>query len=274
MKIIDLSPTPQADNSLLKTVSGVQKFVGSALNIKTEEQAQEAVINSLSKVLNNRFALLRNVPLGDLDAPIPIILIGPPGVVVINCSFLKGIFRAKNDVLLEMNNNKAFEPVRPNLITRTLLMTKAVEDFLNSRGFKVPEVHGILHFSDPGTHVDSSHPAVRILLMDGVDRFTSSLLQSRVFHSREEIEAMVAAISTPPAQPVSAEAASADKSASGLRSALSNKISPEEAALTKRLNIFSEKFPLSTRQWVLLGVMAVMEVFILIGFIVLIMVTT
>lgn len=274
MKIIDLSPTPVQDGSLQKTVSGMQKWVGGALNIKTDEQAQEALINQLGKALTNRFILLRNVQMGDLDSPIPIVLIGPPGVFVMHCSSLKGIFQAKNEILAQMNKNKAFEPVRPNLLTRTLLMTKAVETCLTGRGFKLPELHGILYFSDPGTHVDSSRPAVRILLSDGLDRFTSSLQQSRAFHSREEVEAMVEAISEPEPQPAPLDPASTEKEVSNFRNILADRIQPEEAAVTSRINSLSRKFPLSTKQWIFLGVVAVVEVLILVAFIVLILMTT
>ncbi len=199
MKVIDCNPTPVKENSLNNLVSQVQE----KLNIggQTEAKSQEVLIHGLSRVLGNRFHLLRNVKLEGQDSPIPMLLIGPSGAFVLYASPSKGVYRAKNDQLTMMDRSHQYVAVKPNLMLVVQDMVKAVSSFLSAQGMEGCEVQGILFFSSPGTHVDLVHPLVRIILVDGVDRFASSLLQTNPLLHPDMVSRLVTRITEPPPPP-------------------------------------------------------------------------
>ena len=147
-------------------------------------QAQQVFINFLQNTLDNKFILLRNVTLPDLQLPIPLILIGPPGVTAINASAVKGVFRAKGDKWLSLDShNKRYVAVRPNLVKRAFLMSQAVQDYLFQRDIMLPGVEPVLFFSHPGLHIEPIQPATRIVQRDGIESFVTGILQSPIIMS-------------------------------------------------------------------------------------------
>jgi hypothetical protein len=162
-------------------IKGVWRF---GLSWERDLQAQQVFINHLKNALDNKFILLRNVNLPDLPLPIPLILIGPPGVMAINASAVKGVFRAKGDKLLSLDaHNKRYVAVRPNLVKRASLMSQAVQDYLFQREIMLPGVEAILFFSHPGVHIEPVQPATRIVQRDGIESFVTGVLQSPVIMS-------------------------------------------------------------------------------------------
>jgi hypothetical protein len=271
MKVIDLSPTAPQGNSLSALTYQAQKALGDIFGLKQDIKAQETLITQLGKTLSNRFIIIRNLKIEDLSTPIPLILIGPTGIYVIYTSALKGIFQAKNESWLIASKANRYVPARPNLITRTSLMVKALEAVLDKHGLSGPEIQGVLFFFNPGIHVDAQRPIIRIVLMDGVERFVTSLVQGELKYEKDEVQTLVTALT----EPGSLEKKEALPSEAPAEVTPQPKPiePPREPILGKKINAVSERFPLTTRQWVLLGIMGLVEIIILVAFILIILTT-
>ena len=106
------------------------------------------------------------------------ILVGPPGILVIHASAEQGVFRAKGESWLIMDTHQAqYKTASRNLITETLGFSDAVDKFFLQAEMQIPEPLPILFMSHPGVHVDSNQPSARIVRMDGVDRLAAGILQ-------------------------------------------------------------------------------------------------
>ncbi len=142
--------------------------------------------------MDNRYVILRNVQLEGLDIPIPLILVGPTGARVIYPSASRGVYRARGETWEQMDDRaQVYRAATPNLISRTQLMAQAVSAYLTGRDMPLPEVEPVLMFSDPGTHVETVRPLVRVVLVDGLERFVAGLLQSRSYLDKENVQKIV-----------------------------------------------------------------------------------
>ncbi len=235
-------------------------------------QAQDWVVETLAQVLDNNFVMVRNVKLEELDVPIPLILVGPPGIQVIYASALRGIFRAKGDVWEQMDNQQqVFKPVLPNMISRAALMSRAVEAYLKDR-YPLMLVEPVLTFYDPGTHVDTIRPDVRIILADGLEHFCAGLLQSGSRLDRNTVQMLADLFSkTPTSQ---AASVSPERDAFSFQD---DEMQPKGPSLRERLPSdepivsFLDKMPFTTRQWVLLLLMAGFNVVLILAFLLIVL---
>lgn len=176
MKIIDHSKylSEKGEITLVGKIQGSLKF-GSSWG--KDMQAQKQIMDQFSQVLDKRYVLLRNVDLLNSGVPIPLMLVGPQGVLVIYVSSLRGIYRAKNEEWMGMVGSK-FRHSKPNLIMRVKLMAAAVETFLTKKGIKPPALEAVLLLPAPGMHVDMVSPSVRIVPGDAMERFLATLVKS------------------------------------------------------------------------------------------------
>jgi hypothetical protein len=241
-----------------------------------EAHAQEVVINALQKVLDNKYVMLREVTLEGPDIPIPLILIGPSGVQVIYASILKGVFRAKEDVLEELDDRThKFSIARPNLLTRTLLMARAVNTYLAEHGHKLPEVEPVLFFSDPGINVETTRPVVRIVQMDALDRFVAGLLQSQTNLEPEAVQKIANALAGD-------QVDLGQKPMIDERDAFAFRDLPPDKpqSLTPKVVIdssepgFLKRIPFSGRQWLVLGLIILVTIIVLVAFMILILLSS
>jgi hypothetical protein len=241
-----------------------------------EARAQEVVINALQKVLDNKFVMLREVTLEGPDIPIPLILVGPTGVHVIYASTLKGVFRAKEDVLEELDDRtQKFSIARPNLLTRTLLMARAVNTYLEEHGHKVPEEEPVLFFSDPGINVETTRPVVRIVQMDALDRYVAGLLQTQSNLEPEVVQKIVNALAGDQID-LGEKPLIDERDAFAFRDLPPEK--PQQVA-PKVVMDSSEpgalkKVPFSGRQWLVLGLLMLVTIIVLVAFMVLILLSS
>ncbi|UCH59809.1 MAG: NERD domain-containing protein [Anaerolineales bacterium] len=237
-------------------------------------QAQDMVVDSLGQVLDNNFVMVRNVKLDGLDVPIPLILVGPPGLYVIYASALRGIYRAKGDVWEQMDDQQqVFKPVLPNMISRVTLMSQAVEEFLKEdHPFML--VEPVLVFYDPGTHVDTIRPDVRIILADGLERFCAGLLQSGSRLERNTVQALVDMFSHTSTGEAQEAAAISERDVFSFRDeemeakgpSLRDRLPSDEPILS-----FFNNMPFTTRQWVVLLLMAGFNVVLILAFLMLVL---
>lgn len=272
MKVIDCVDTGK--ESQVKTLDD---FLG-AFKIKrfwsVDLEAQEIILAAFQRVLDNKFNMLRNVTIEGAPSPIPLILVGPPGVWVLYPSALRGVFRARGDSWEKMDSRQqTYKPSSENLLTRTAQLAKAVEAYLTSHGVREVQVGSGLMFTNPGIHVEIARPVVRVVLIDALDRFITGILQGRLLYDREEVENIVRLFTNPPAR---VEKPAEEIKAQVVESPPVERTVINKASLEQIDSTFSkvEKLPFSSRQWLILGLLILVNIIILIAFALYILSTT
>ena len=102
---------------------------------------------------------------------------------------------AGEDAWEEMDDRtQRFKITRPNLLQRSQLMAKAVDTYLAARNFDLAAAEPALVFTDPGIHVDTVRPIVRVVQADALDRFGAGLAQSPAFLEKETVQRIVNAL--------------------------------------------------------------------------------
>ena len=165
----------------LKKVEGdrLKKYLGQFQQMmagpKTGEQAEQAVIARFLRSLDNRFVMIHNLQIESLEKPFPAILIGPTGFVFINISHEKGFFSVKEDTWLKMDQTThRFRPGHPNLIKETKEYAQKLGMILDIHGKAHPAITPVLIFANPGVNIESTNPAIRIVLMDGIENYIAT----------------------------------------------------------------------------------------------------
>ncbi|MBW8010679.1 MAG: hypothetical protein FVQ83_05465 [Chloroflexi bacterium] len=229
----------------------------------TTSKSQDIIIEHLNKVLDNSYSLLLNYPLPHLDVEIPMILVGPSGMRVLYPFGQRGIYRAKEDAWFEMNDRKRkFEPGKENLVALTSNLAQAVHKYMENNGVNLLEIEPIMMFSDPGSHIDTARPVVRIVPNDAIEKFASSLLQIPAALSNEDIYSITALITRPPAI--------ASQTTTGAESELYSAYGEEESQQKKSASsstpedLFGLGFSLN--QWLVIGALLAGIFILFIGF--------
>ena len=244
MKIIDQSPFRAEDgsSSLENRLRGIWKH---GLSWDRDRKAEDSFIAHLQKGLDNKYTMVRSATLPDLEVPIPLVLAGPPGIYVIVATALKGIYKAKEEVWAVMDaNSRRFKPARPNLVKRALLMAKAIENYLSEEFQDLPEVSPVLFLAQPGIHVDAENPAVRLVRVDAADRYVLGLAQSPFALDPTEVKRISDALTRPLPEKEQAGVSILDDTSMATIGSIS----------------------LQRRQWLLIGLMGIIEIFLLVAF--------
>jgi hypothetical protein len=265
MKILDYSPIPFNGGKLplQERLKGITRF---GFSWVSEMKSQEVVIENLGRLLDNRFTILRNVPLPEEVVTVPLILLGPPGIVVIYNSPLRGIYRATGDSWEIMDNRQRnFKATRPNLVTRTLMMTRTFNNFLNQKGYAI-ETEGVLMFTDPGIHVNTTRSDVRVILMDAIERFGARFLQERSVMDVEDVRSIIHALEVAMQPQEETEAEPKIVPHQQVAQNVDDKFSQAISPLQKKVNF-------SRRQWVLLGVFLFVDILVLVGILLFVILT-
>lgn len=197
MKIIDQTPYYK-ENGEIGLIDRGKAILDYGTTWMKEVEAQWAILPVFEKALDKNYTLLRNVPLPELDTVIPFILVGPTGVYVMYVTHLTGMFRAKGDMWGTILGS-SFKEEKPNLLTRTERMARAVQIYLQRQGFdQMLSVEAILLCADPSVHVDSLRPIIRVVMRDALERLAVSISQARAVLSPEAVQKVVDGILNPP----------------------------------------------------------------------------
>lgn len=186
MKIIDKTPLldEKGELGIVQRVQGMLQFGFSWPN---ELQAQKAIITFFDRNLEKGYTLIRNYTLGQSGIMVPIILIGPAGIYVIHISYLRGRYKVIGDTW-NVEAGDDFKPAPVNVIERTMRMAKAVRAFIERQGVKVPvNIEPVLIAGDPGLHIETQRPAIKVMMIDGIKSFVSNLMTSRPVLSTENV---------------------------------------------------------------------------------------
>jgi hypothetical protein len=281
MKIVDRSPFRDEDGDigLEQKVRGVLQ---NGFKWLRQMSAMENATYLLERVLDKEHILLRDATIPGTTITIPMILISPQGVRVILPSSVGGNYRAKGtDWQVFDGRARKFKNARPNIIEEGLLYSQSLHRYLEHLGFPLPEIETVLLFTDPRTHVDSIRPEVRVVLTDAVEHFVNNLLKNDPIMDQEDILAVREAILE--TRKIAAEQAAAEAKAAGtdeeeyeLAPAAwpTHEPKPEESQpgieqppeeiLPFQVPKVIQDLGLTTRQWVLIGFMAFIELVVLI----------
>jgi hypothetical protein len=190
MRIIDVTSDQGEDGKIPFSVT-IRKILSEGFCWQAELDARDQVTHQLSGVLGPEFTLLRGVVLPGLDAPIPLVLLGPPGIFVLFVSALKGTFRARGDVWLALDTSGNMHPAKPNLPTRARLFSEAIRKFLIKHSLPVGEIESVLVFARNDAFVENIKAPIRIVLADGIENYASSLRLSQPALPPEQIAPIV-----------------------------------------------------------------------------------
>jgi hypothetical protein len=177
MKHIDKTPY-RSETGEIGIVDRVQGMLKYGMSWYDRVKAQDTIAELLGKQLGGPFVLLQNVILPDTDIDLPLILIGPPGVFLINALHEKGVYVARDDEWGTLSG-ETFAPARINQVRRTQTMGRVLQVYLERLGHKGINVETIMMSADPALHIDSNRPAVRVVMSDALGRFALTLAQAR-----------------------------------------------------------------------------------------------
>ena len=174
MKIIDKTPllNEKGELGIVQRVQGILKY---GFSWPSELEAQKAIITFFDRHLEKGYTLIRNMTLGASGIVVPLILLGPTGVYVIHVTYLRGRYEARGNAWNEESGD-GYKPAEVNLIQRTSRMANAVKAFIERQGVKVPvPIEPVLISGNPGLHIESVRPAIRVMMIDGIKSFVTGL---------------------------------------------------------------------------------------------------
>ena len=174
MKLIDHTPL-QDENGEIGIIQRVQGTLQYGLNWYPELEAQKFVLVRLERALGKGYTVIRNYTLGASGIIVPLILVGPAGIFAIHVTNLRGQYQAKGDSWGVLSGT-TFRPAPVNLLTRTQRLARAVQAFIERQGVKLPQpVESVLFTANPGMHVESVRPIVRVVMVDALERWAASI---------------------------------------------------------------------------------------------------
>lgn len=275
MKIIECKQDTQTDGKgvgLGRTFGNITLPIG-----RQSQEIENSVIQTFQKKLDHRFVCLSNFYPRDATQTPALILIGPQGVYLFRISTIKGIFRAAGDSWEELDTrSNKFNPVKTHLLSETLQMSNRLDMELATTGIDLPITEPIVYFANPGAHVDVEQPLVRVLLVDALDRFLSSILRLPHVIDKEQIEKLVEAIQQKRLPRNSETSKSDERDIFSLHDPKEKQ--PQKGPSIKK-TIFQEpgvlkKLQFSRRQWTILGILTFITIVILVALVLVILILT
>ena len=177
MKLLDHTPL-QDENGEIGFLQRIQGTLQYGLNWYPALEGQKQVVAHLERSLPKGYTLIRNYTLGASGIVLPITLVGPAGIFVVNVTTLRGDYRAKGDAWETMQNGR-FAPTGINLLTRTKQLARALQVFIERQGVNLPvQIEPVILAANPGLQVESVRPLVRVVMRDALDRWAASIAQS------------------------------------------------------------------------------------------------
>lgn len=253
-----------------------------------EMQALQHVVNRLDKTLGRAYYAVTNLQIRGTTTVFPMVLISPQGIRLIIPTPVKGVFRAKGEEWLKVGSgsSRKFTNAKPNLQVRAMNMAELLLNFLREHGFGLPEVEPVLIFTDPRTHVDSLQSKVRIVHADAIDYFAANLQEYQPIMDGDDIRDITQVLTEPPRPEIDLEEervpepeprpdAPVDLPEMSVeeRGLVYGDESPALTPRTQR-SLRERRLPLTRRQLILLGAMAIVELFIIGIFAILILANT
>ncbi len=174
MKVIDQTPLldEKGELGIIQRLQGTLRY---GFEWYPELEAQKTVLAHLSRVLGKGYTVIRNQTLGASGITIPLSVVGPAGIYAVYVTHVRGTYQARYDGWGQVFGIN-FKPARVNLQTRTQLLARALQAFIERQGVKLPKpVEPVILAANPGFHIEALQPVVRIVLLDALERWAASL---------------------------------------------------------------------------------------------------
>jgi hypothetical protein len=214
MKVIDQTPLLNEKGELgpIQRVQGMLKF---GFDWPNELEAQKAIATFFDRNLEKGYTLIRNVTLGASGIVVPMILLGPTGIYAIHVTYLRGRYEAKGNTW-NQEAGDGYKPAPINLIQNTARMARALKAFIERQGVKVPiDIEPVLIAGNPGLHIESVRPAIKVMMIDGIKSFVTGLAAAQPVLRPEAVHEFTERIVNPrPAKKESARTPAAETPAS------------------------------------------------------------
>ena len=186
MKIIDKTPLLD-ENGELTVVQRIKGMFQYGFSWPNELRGQKAIITFFDRQLEKGYTLIRNLPLGQSGIMVPIILLGPTGIYVIQVTFLRGRYEVRGDTW-NVEVGEKFKLALVNLVQQTMRMAHAVQVYIERQGVKLPaSPEPVLIAGEPGLHIETVRPAVRAVMIDGIKSFVTGLTTAHAVLSPEQV---------------------------------------------------------------------------------------
>ncbi|HDD54947.1 MAG TPA: hypothetical protein ENG59_01725 [Chloroflexi bacterium] len=264
MRTIDLSKF-QAKPGLSGFINNLQGLMSYGYSWQESRKNQEELVEILGSVLGNECVLLRDVNIPKVNRPIPLVLITPATVMVINPKSQQGFFRAEGKLWGELGRNDKYRPSPHNLIRETWLYQKTIEGYFKQHNFSAPMDRGVMIFVSPETVVESIRPRVRIIQADGIKNFARELSIAKPVFSDIDFKAAVNLL-THPKLPDKTKQKKSPPPELMEPLPLSEPLAKVDEGITKA----ARKVNFTRREWIIIGVLSGLLIIVLIVLIVLV----
>jgi hypothetical protein len=226
---------------------------------------QAELVEILGSVLGNECVLLRDVNIPKVNRPIPLVLITPATVMVINPKSQQGFFRAEGKHWGELGRNDQYQPAANNLIRETWLYQKTIEGYFKQHNFTAPMDRGVMIFVSPETVVESIRPRVRIIQADGIKNFARELSIAKPVFSDIDFKAAVNLLTHPKLPDRTKQVKTQPPELMDLPP-LSEPLAKVDEGITK----VARKANFTRKEWVIIGVLSALLIIVLLALIMLV----
>ncbi len=257
MRTIDLSKF-KAEPGLTGMIKSLQGTLSYGYSWQQNRKYQEELVEILGSVLGNECVLLRDVNIPRVNRPIPLVLITPASVMVINPKSQKGFFRAEGKFWGELGRNDEYRPAPVNLIRETWLYQKTIEGYFKQHYFTAPTDRGVMIFVSPETVVESIRPRVRIIQADGIKNFARELSIAKPVLSNVDFKAAVNLLTHPKLPP------KREKQAPPIELIEPAPLSEPLAKVDEGLTKAARKINFTRKEWIIIGVLSALLIIVLI----------
>jgi hypothetical protein len=264
MRTIDLSKF-QAPTGITGIFKSLQGAITYGYSWQQSRKNQDELIEILGSVLGNDCVLLRDVNIPKVSRPIPMVLITPSTVMVINPKSQQGFFRAEGKFWGELGRNDQYRPAAVNLIRETWLYQKTVEGYFKQHNFTAPMDRGVMIFVSPETVVESIRPRVRIIQADGIKNFARELSAASPVFSDMDFKAAVNLL-THPKLPQRTKKSTPPPIDLMEPPPMAEPLAKVDEGITK----VARKANFTRKEWIIVGVLAVLLIVVLIALLMLV----
>ncbi len=196
MRTIDLSKY-KAESGIQAFFKNIQGSLKYGFNWRSSRRSQEELIEILDTVLGNEVIMLRDVNIPRVELPIPMVMIAPSGLHVINPKSQRGFYRAEGKRWEELGRNDEYQLSAVNLIRETWLYHKTIEGYFKQHRFSAQMDRGVMIFVNPETHVETIRPRVRVIRADGITNFAREVAVSKPAFSDMDLREAVKLLTKP-----------------------------------------------------------------------------
>ncbi len=196
MRTLDQSKyhSESGTGGFLKNLQGLFSY---GWSWQQSRKSQEELIEILGSVLGNDCVLIRDVEIPRVGRPIPLVLLTPSCLLVINPKSQQGFYRAEGKRWEELGRDDEYRLAQRSLIRETWLYQKTIEGYLKQHNFSAPMKRGVLIFVSPETVVESIRPRVRVIQADGIKNFARELSIAKPIFSDMDFKTVINLLTKP-----------------------------------------------------------------------------